>query len=189
MKPMIPVVKPEWRTENVIGICHSMRESQDFSAAPILADALQDAGCDDEELLSFLRRPEGGSYADFAAAVACVLSDGAREAVAWVVKCAEELGPNYGYESYEVESGTTSPEDALVDPMDYHELMRYAKDYVDTGGDEIKVQVGDESWRNVMVGERLRKFWECYQVITGKTYKLTDESGWRLEGHFFSCSC
>jgi hypothetical protein len=32
-----------------------MYESRDFSALPILADALQDAGCDDEDVLNHCR--------------------------------------------------------------------------------------------------------------------------------------
>jgi hypothetical protein len=34
-----------------------MFESRDFSALPILADALQDAGCDNEYILDFCRAP------------------------------------------------------------------------------------------------------------------------------------
>ena len=32
-----------------------MYESRDFSAMPILADALQDAGCDNDDILNHLR--------------------------------------------------------------------------------------------------------------------------------------
>ncbi|OWK36188.1 hypothetical protein FRUB_08751 [Fimbriiglobus ruber] len=32
-----------------------MYESRDFSVTPILADALQDAGCDNEDILNHLR--------------------------------------------------------------------------------------------------------------------------------------
>jgi hypothetical protein len=34
-----------------------MYESRDFSAMPILADALQDAGCEDESILAHCRGP------------------------------------------------------------------------------------------------------------------------------------
>jgi hypothetical protein len=34
-----------------------MDESGDFSLAPILADALEDAGCDDEQILDVCRNP------------------------------------------------------------------------------------------------------------------------------------
>jgi hypothetical protein len=37
---------PAWRTDTAIALAKQMYESRDFSAMPILADALQDAGCD-----------------------------------------------------------------------------------------------------------------------------------------------
>jgi hypothetical protein len=51
--PFRPVAfKPEWRTPTVLDLASQMYQSRDFSAMPILADALQDAGCDSEEILS-----------------------------------------------------------------------------------------------------------------------------------------
>jgi hypothetical protein len=46
---------PEWRTHTAIAIARQMYDSREFSAMPILADALQDAGCDNEELLQHCR--------------------------------------------------------------------------------------------------------------------------------------
>jgi hypothetical protein len=48
---------PQWITSTVLALTQQMDESGDFSAIPILADALQDAGCDDEMLLSCCRSP------------------------------------------------------------------------------------------------------------------------------------
>jgi hypothetical protein len=44
-----------WRTSDVMTIARNMYESRDFSAMPILADALQDAGCDDDDILRHCR--------------------------------------------------------------------------------------------------------------------------------------
>ncbi len=44
-----------WRTETAVSLARQMYELREFSAAPILADALQDADCDNEELLAHLR--------------------------------------------------------------------------------------------------------------------------------------
>ena len=56
--PFRPVAfSPEWRTSTAVGIARGMYESRDFSAMPILADALQDAGCDSEDILSHCRGP------------------------------------------------------------------------------------------------------------------------------------
>jgi hypothetical protein len=46
-----------WRTNTVVSLARRMFESRDFSALPILADALQDAGCDNEYILDFCRAP------------------------------------------------------------------------------------------------------------------------------------
>ena len=54
-----PAFSPEWRTTTVLALARQMDDTGDFSAVPILADALQDAGCDDEFLLERCRAPSG----------------------------------------------------------------------------------------------------------------------------------
>ena len=46
---------PEWRTDTALVLARQMYEAREFSAAPILADALQDAGCDSDDILNHLR--------------------------------------------------------------------------------------------------------------------------------------
>jgi hypothetical protein len=54
--PFRPVVfNPEWRTDTVVSLAIQMYESRDLSAMLLLADALQVAGCEDEQLLSHCR--------------------------------------------------------------------------------------------------------------------------------------
>jgi hypothetical protein len=48
---------PSWRTDTAGALARQMYESRDFSAMPILADALQDAGCDSEDILTHCRGP------------------------------------------------------------------------------------------------------------------------------------
>ena len=56
--PFRPVTfDPSWRTPTVTALARGMYESRDFSAMPILADALQDAGCDNEDVLDHCRGP------------------------------------------------------------------------------------------------------------------------------------
>jgi hypothetical protein len=50
-------VDPSWLTSTVVALASQMYESRDFCAMPILADALQDAGCDCERILNHLRDP------------------------------------------------------------------------------------------------------------------------------------
>jgi hypothetical protein len=50
---------PAWRTETVTLLAKGMYESRDFSAMPILADALQEADCDNDDILNHCRDPKG----------------------------------------------------------------------------------------------------------------------------------
>ncbi len=56
--PFRPVTfAPEWRTEAAVGIAAKMYDSRDFGNMPILADALQDGGCEHPDILSHCREP------------------------------------------------------------------------------------------------------------------------------------
>jgi hypothetical protein len=50
---------PAWRTSTAIGIATLMYDTRNFGAMPILADALQDAGCEDDAILSHCRDENG----------------------------------------------------------------------------------------------------------------------------------
>lgn len=54
-----PAVRPDWRTSTVVILARQMDDTGEFSAVPILADALQDAGCDDDLVLDRCRAPSG----------------------------------------------------------------------------------------------------------------------------------
>jgi hypothetical protein len=45
----------EWRTSDVLLLARGIYEERAFDRMPILADALQDAGCDNDDILSHLR--------------------------------------------------------------------------------------------------------------------------------------
>ena len=54
--PFRPVtIDPSWRTPTVVTIAKQMSESWDCSAMPILADALQDAEYDNDDILDHCR--------------------------------------------------------------------------------------------------------------------------------------
>ena len=56
--PFRPVTfSPSWRTSTTVALASQMYESRDFSAMPILADALQDAECDSADVLDHCRGP------------------------------------------------------------------------------------------------------------------------------------
>jgi hypothetical protein len=78
-----PRVDPQWRSTDVVALCSAMREQRDFSATPILADALQDAGCDNESMLAVLRNPDSPQM-ELEIAVAAAYSEESRQAVIWL---------------------------------------------------------------------------------------------------------
>ncbi len=49
--------RPEWRTEAVVGLATGIRQEGAFDRLPVLADALDDAGCTDAYALAHLRHP------------------------------------------------------------------------------------------------------------------------------------
>ncbi|QDU23958.1 hypothetical protein [Urbifossiella limnaea] len=59
--PFAPVVfDASWRTEAVVGLARGMYESRDFATMPVLADALEDAGCANADVLAHCR--DGGPH-------------------------------------------------------------------------------------------------------------------------------
>jgi hypothetical protein len=54
--PFRPVAfNPHWRTSDVVGVARAIYEDRAFDRLPILADALMDAGCADEQILAHCR--------------------------------------------------------------------------------------------------------------------------------------
>jgi hypothetical protein len=48
---------PSWLTSTVLALTNGIYNEKAFDRMPILADALQDAGCDDEDVLNHCRQP------------------------------------------------------------------------------------------------------------------------------------
>jgi hypothetical protein len=56
--PFRPItLDPSWLTSTVLALAQQMYDARDFSAMPILADALQDAGCENSQVLEHCRGP------------------------------------------------------------------------------------------------------------------------------------
>ena len=56
--PLQPAtLDPSWRSATVVALAEQMYASREFSAMPILADALQDAGCEEADILAHCRGP------------------------------------------------------------------------------------------------------------------------------------
>jgi hypothetical protein len=56
--PFRPVpFDPAWRTRTVTAIAQAIHDERDYSLLPVLADALEDAGCEDADVLNHCRIP------------------------------------------------------------------------------------------------------------------------------------
>jgi hypothetical protein len=54
--PFRPVAfDPRWRTSDTVGLARAIYDDRAFERLPILADALMDAGCEDEQIISHCR--------------------------------------------------------------------------------------------------------------------------------------
>jgi hypothetical protein len=63
-----------WRDGLLVSVAKRMYDARDFSEIPVLADMLQDAGCDDEQVLDHCR--QGGEHARGCFAIDSVLGRG-----------------------------------------------------------------------------------------------------------------
>ena len=157
-----------WRTPTVVDLCQAMRAAQDYSALPILADALQDAGYDDPGALEQLRSPQDLWKAE--KAVALLMSEETAAAVRWVERFATELG----------EGGYPGSLPALT----YESLMEAAREYA---GGENDSPFGDGSmhWSNEVSG-REQEFWANYEKVTGTKIDFEIPGDGTA---FFACYC
>lgn len=56
--PLAPTVfTNDWRTEAVVALARGIYEERLYERMPVLADALEDAGCDSREVLGHCRGP------------------------------------------------------------------------------------------------------------------------------------
>jgi hypothetical protein len=54
--PFRPVTfDPRWRTSDVVGLARAIYDDKAFERIPILADALMDAGCEEEQIIGHCR--------------------------------------------------------------------------------------------------------------------------------------
>lgn len=161
-------MKPECRTRTVVSLCEAMREAQDWSALPILADALEEAGFDDQDKLAVMRTA-GLDPVHAQRIVAVVYSEESTDAVRIIDEAAAEIG---GY-SYYGESEKS--------PIGYDGLMRAAKDYAEK--DESVHMGTNESYKDV----NWDQFWTAYTLVTGRepTWASPEWKG----SNPFSCSC
>lgn len=186
-------IAPEWRTTTVCQLCQTIRQSKDYGILPILADALQDAGCDDGAMLDALRSGDvAGDVIEAQRLLALVFGEESAEAVRWVEEVASGMGvtdPDYpgGRWDFELQTFVEEPRTRQPVQPDYRFVMEAAAAWLESGGRDYTTQMGSEDWRDDFP---FAAFWAKYVLITGA------EPDWSkvewpgdVRGQFFSCSC
>lgn len=56
-QPMVGWLPAQWRTSDVVGLARGIDADRAFDRLPLLADALMDAGCADEQVIAHCREP------------------------------------------------------------------------------------------------------------------------------------
>lgn len=165
----------QWRTSTVVGLCATMRQTNEYSnlGLGMLADALADAGCTDETMLTQLRRPDDLDAIAAQRLVALAYSNETAVAVEWLERFAAGLQPD-GYNGEGVRP-------------DYPWLMGAAQLWIEH--EDYTTQNGSAQWRATGVPD---EFWDHYETVVGKVD--WGESHWSggprpRGGSFFSCSC
>jgi hypothetical protein len=163
-------MRPEWRTSTVVGICERIRETGDYSACPILADALQDAGCDDEKILAELRSELSPIHSE--RLVSFVYSEKTAEAVRRIDGFVVELGEG-GYPGN-------------LPAMTYETLMDAARKYAEHP-DSNPLGAGSMNWSNATAEPEVEiQFWKDFELVTGIKTGFENQK-WGTE--LFNCHC
>lgn len=156
-------MKPRWRTTTVRALCRRMLDGREFDALPILGDALEEAGCDDGELLALCRNPDlKPVLAERAVNIA--YSDETAAAVRWL----EQFGQDIGYED--------------VPPIyAYEDIVQAGHEAVRSGGYCWGTDEGAEFFYD---SDNRREFFRNWSLVTG--IAVPEEA---QEGIYFRCAC
>jgi hypothetical protein len=150
-------------TDTVRMLCERMREEQDFTALPILADAVEESG--DAELAGALRQEY--DWVGATRIVAKAMGGEFWEAVLWIDVFAEAVSR----EGDEYSSPTE---------VTYVNLMTTLKNSYEGGRDMIRyygINTPDECYENS------DEMWRAFLLITG--LPKTARAAWSV----FTCSC
>lgn len=147
-------MNPPWRTQTVVELCQAMRETRDYSALPILADALQDADYGNEEELAKMR--SGPSEIDAQRMVALVYSAETAAAVQRIESIAAALS---GGVILELGGQYLEGEE-----LSYSTLIDIANRWLDS--EHSTDEYGLEDWRGGF--SDAADFWMSFELITGR---------------------
>lgn len=139
---------PSWRTPDVIKLAQQAHGAEDCDLINILADALEEAGCDDKDIIAGCRT-EWPFTRKAQRAICLALGGETEEAIRWIESWAEELDQTYT---------------KLMDAAE-----RWQKDGEYTQDDS-------EAYKDVDY-DKWPEFWKMYKVITGEEAREGNGTG------------
>lgn len=145
-----------------------MLDARRFDALPILADALQDGGCDDERSLSQCQEA-AASPIDFERLVNIVFSEKTEAAVRWLEQFAKDIG-------YEDEDHVEPP------TYTYERIVEIGRYGVEEGYMGFWTDAGADFFRDS--DEDAREFFRNWSLVTGVA--VSDE---KVSQIAVSCAC
>lgn len=156
-------MNPAWSTDEVRAVISAARNNRDASLYPIAADALEEADCDDEKLLTLFRNPPG----EVEISIACcgLLAGEYWDAVVWMDSFADKLSKT----EYQ---GEMIPTLESVIQMGINEL------------DHGQSVFGDGYDWEILMQDNLDDYWRNFEIITGRPH---DED--RHYDNPILCSC
>jgi hypothetical protein len=153
-----------------------MLDSREFDTMPILADALQDAGCADEKLLAQCQDPKLNPV-QAERLVNLIYSDETAAAVRWL----EQFVRNINYNDYKDENDKVgTPSD--TDPHDYEFVIQNGYDGVEEGSMSFGSDEGAAFFRDST--SNVREFFRNWSLVTGVTVSEEEQ-----DNMGFSCAC
>lgn len=158
-------MNPDWRTTVVQALCRRMLDSRSFDVLPILADALQDAGCEDEELLTPLRA-EGLDPVHAERLVNLIYSEETAAAVHWLEQFAREIGDAEAseWDEYAEDLPQDLRESQISDFYTYESLIRIGHEAAK--GEEIVFGFAGADFFMESEGNG-REFFRHWSLVTG----------------------
>ena len=172
-------MKPEWRTTTVLALCRRMLDGREFDALPILADALQDAGCTDTELLAQCQ-DEKLSRVRAERLVNLVYSVETADAVRWIEQFVRDINYRDYRDDGEEEDEVGTPSD--TDPHNYEFAIEVGRSGVEEGYMGFSSDAGADFFRQSE--DNVRAFFRNWSLVTG--VPVSDEA---QNGIDVICAC
>jgi hypothetical protein len=181
---------PRWLTSTVVDLAQTIYDLRAYESLPVLADALEDAGCDDRELIVYLRTRDE-KWLQLLDCFAAFWEGKyerplqADDVLYWLSRCsrmpkdvdqslemiknwAVKIGSPGWYDDVETDREDATPQ----------RLVRWAAEYR-RSGDYVHMGANmdyQDYW------DRMEEFWRSYEDLTGEKVEDATQS-------FFSCAC